>query len=268
MTLLAGLAVFVAVLLLAGPSPADRVRRLGSLPEPIARSRRWRWRSLVVPVSLAGLVVSGGVLSGAAGAAVCFATGLPVVTALLVWRRHTARRGWVANAAAVADACRLLAGLLRLGHVPSSALRVAAGECPILTEVVAVQQVGGEVAPVLRRLGARPGSRGLAELGAAWELAERTGASLGATLDALAERLAATGAVNDVVSAELAAPRATGRLLAALPVAGLVLGYGMGGDPVAFLTGSVAGQVSLSLGVVLGCAGVLWTERIADGADG
>ena len=130
------------------------------------------------------------------------------------------------------------------------------------------QQVGGEVAPVLRRLGARPGSRGLAELGAAWELAERTGASLGATLDALAERLAATGAVNDVVSAELAAPRATGRLLAALPVAGLVLGYGMGGDPVAFLTGSVAGQVSLSLGVVLGCAGVLWTERIADGADG
>jgi tight adherence protein B len=264
--LLAGLAVFVAVLLLAGPSPADRVRRLGSLPEPIARSRRWR--SLVVPVSLAGLVVSGGVLSGAAGAAVCFATGLPVVTALLVWRRHTARRGWVANAAAVADACRLLAGLLRLGHVPSSALRVAAGDCPILTEVVAVQQVGGEVAPVLRRLGARPGSRGLAELGAAWEVAERTGASLSTTLDALAERLAATGAVNDVVSAELAAPRATGRLLAALPVAGLLLGYGMGGDPVAFLTGSASGQVSLSLGVVLGCAGVLWTERIADGADG
>jgi tight adherence protein B len=264
--LLAALAVFVAVALLAGQSPADRVRRLTSLTGTVVRSRRWRW--LVVPASLAGLVVSGGVLSGAAGAAVCFAIGVPVVTGLLVWRRHTARRDSVANAAAAADACRLLAGLLRLGHVPSSALRVAAGECPVLAEVVAVQQVGGEVGPVLRRLGARPGSRGLAELGAAWEVAERTGASLSVTLDALAGRLAATGAVNDVVSAELAAPRATGRLLAVLPVAGLLLGYGMGGDPVAFLTGSAAGQVSLAVGVALGCAGVLWTERIADGADG
>ena len=79
--MLAGLAVFVAVMLLAGRSPADRVRRLGSLPGPVGRPRRWRW--LVVPVSLAGLVVAGGVLSGAAGAAVCFAIGLPVVTALL-----------------------------------------------------------------------------------------------------------------------------------------------------------------------------------------
>ncbi len=266
MILLAGLAVFVAVLLLAGRSPLARVRRLGQRTEPARHSRRWR--RLAVPVSLAALVGAGGVLAGAAGAAVCFAIGLPVVTALLVWSRHSSRRGAVANAVAVADACRLLAGLLRLGHVPPAALRVAAGECPVLAEVVAVQQVGGEVAPVLRRLGARPGCSGLAELGSAWEVAERTGASLGATLDALAERLAATGAVNDVVSAELAAPRATGRLLAVLPVAGLLLGYGMGGDPVAFLTGSAAGQVSLSLGVVLACAGVLWTERIADGADG
>jgi tight adherence protein B len=264
--LLAGVAVFLAVLLLAGRSPAARVRRLDSRPEPVDRSLRWRW--LIVPVSLAALVGAGGVMAGAAGAAVCFAIGLPVATTLLVWRRHTARRSSVANAAAVAAACRVLAGLLRLGHVPSSALRVAAAECPLLAEVVAVQQVGGEVAPVLRRLGARPGSRGLAELGVAWEVSERTGASLGATLDALAERLVATSAVNDVVSAELAAPRATGRLLAVLPVAGLLLGYGMGGDPVAFLTGSAAGQVSLSLGVVLGCAGVVWTERLADGADG
>jgi tight adherence protein B len=264
--LLAGLAVLVAILVLGGSSRAARLRRLGARPEPANRSRRWRW--MIAPITLVAIVGSGAALGGAAGAAVCFAVGLPLATALLVWGRHRARRSAVTNAAAVATACRLLAGLLRLGHVPSSALRVAATECPLLAEVVAVERVGGAVAPALRRLGTRPGARGLAELAAAWEVAERTGASLGATLDALAERLAATGAVTDVVSAELAAPRATGRLLAVLPVAGLLLGYGMGGDPVAFLTGSAAGQVSLALGVVLGCAGVLWTERIADGGDG
>ncbi len=96
-------------------------------------------------------------------------------------------------------------------------------------------------------------------------VAERTGASLGATLDALAERLTAAGNLQDVVNAELAAPRATGRLLAVLPLAGLLLGYGLGGDPLAFLTGSPAGQLSLVAGITLGCAGVLWTERIAGG---
>jgi tight adherence protein B len=263
--LVAGLAVLVAVLVLGGSSGAARLRRLGARPEHVEHVRRSRW--MMAPIALSALVGAGTALGGAAGAAVCFAVGLPLATALLVWRRHKARRAAAKNAAAVATACRLLAGLLRLGHVPSSALRAAAGECPLLVEIVAVQQVGGAVAPALRRLGVRPGGRGLAELGAAWEVAERTGASLGATLDALAERLAATSAVSDVVSAELAAPRATGRLLAVLPVAGLLLGYGMGGDPVAFLTGSPAGQVSLALGVALGCAGVLWTERIADGSD-
>ncbi len=266
MIALAGLAVFAAVLLLGGVSRASRLRRLAARPEPPGRALRWH--GLIPPTALATLVVAGAVVAGWSGAAACFAVGLPILTALLVWRRHRALRGAVLRAADVATACRLLAGLLRLGHVPSAALRVAAADCPLLSEVVAVQQVGGSIAPALRRLGARPGARGLVELAAAWEVSERTGASLGATLDALAERLVAAGAVTDVVSAELAAPRATGRLLAVLPAAGLVLGYGMGGDPVAFLTGSAVGQVSLVLGVALGCSGVLWTERIADGGDG
>jgi len=263
---LAGLAVFFAVLLLVGGSREVRLHRLHPRPRSVARFLPWRM--LVVPVALATLVGTGAGLAGGAGAAVCFAIGLPLVTALLMWRSHRGRREAVRNSADVATACRVLAGLLELGHVPSAALQVAAGECPLLAEVVAVQRVGGAIPPALRRLGHRPGAHGLAELGAAWEVSERTGASLGATLQALAERLVAAGAVSDVVSAELAAPRATGRLLAALPLAGLVLGYGMGGDPVAFLTGSAPGQVSLALGVALGCVGVLWTERIADGADG
>ncbi|MGV8910609.1 MAG: type II secretion system F family protein [Propionicimonas sp.] len=267
MRLVAVAAVLVAGLILVAGSPRVRLRNLTS-PEPAA-SARTRWPTRMLAPGLLAVVVSCGmVLGGAAGAVVAFALGTPLATGVLVWRRHSARADAARTAAAVAEACRQLAGLLRLGHVPAAALRVAAADSPLLAEVVAVQQVGGEVAPVLGRLGSRPGAGGLTELAAAWRLAERTGASLGATLDALAEQLAAAGAVTDVVSAELAAPRATGRLLAALPVAGLLLGYGLGGDPLAFLTGSPVGQACLAVGVTLGCAGVLWTERIADAGDG
>ena len=48
-----------------------------------------------------------------------------------------------------------------------------------------------------------------------------------------------------------------------LPLAGLGLGYGFGGDPLDFLTASVLGQLCLTFGALLGCLGVLWTERIA-----
>jgi len=265
--MLAAVAVLVAGLILLAGSPVGRLRKLAP-PGPSAVSRARRATRVLVPGLLLAVVSCGAVLDGAAGATVAFATGAPVATGWLVWRRHAGRADAARTAAATAEACRHLAGLIRLGHVPAAALRVASSDSPLLAEVVAVQQVGGEVAPVLGRLGARPGASGLTELGAAWHLAERTGASLGATLDALAERLVSAGAVNDVVSAELAGPRATGRLLAALPVAGLLLGFGLGGDPVAFLTGSAVGQVCLAVGAALGCAGVFWTERIADGGDG
>lgn len=217
---------------------------------------------------VAGVTVAGGLVGGGAGAAVGASAALPVLTALLVWRQHRARAGAEAAAKEVFGACQLLAGLLRVGHVPAAALRIAVRDAPVLAEAAAVQAVGGPVGPALRRGGAEPGRGGLAELGIAWKVAERTGASLTATLDALAQRLAARQAVGNVVAAELSAPRATGRLLAALPVVGVLLGYSFGGDPVGFLTGSLPGQLSLTTGVALGCAGVLWTERIADAGSG
>ncbi len=264
---LAAAAVFACCLLLVAGPPAARLQELDDGVGGKA-VRAWRGRPILTIGFVATGVAVGAVVVGAVGAAIGFAVLAPVVTALVIWRRHARRAAAAASAAAVAGACQLLAGLLRVGHVPADALRVAARDSPILAEVAAVQQVGGTVGPVLRRLGGRPGCSGLAELGVAWEVAERTGASLSATLDALAERLAAARSVQDVVDAELSAPRATGRLLAVLPAAGLLLGYGLGGDPVAFLTGSPAGQLSLVSGVALGCAGVFWTEGIADGGDG
>ncbi|MGC3995661.1 MAG: type II secretion system F family protein [Propionicimonas sp.] len=260
MTLLAALAAALAGWLLWGPPPTARLRdgTGGARPGGVARLGG------LLPVAAVGAAgVLGLLLRGVPGAAIAVAAALPVLTAVTVWRSHRRRARAETRAAGVSDACQLLAGLLRVGHVPAAALHLAARDAPVLAEAAAVQRIGGSVSPVLRARAREAGRGGLGELAVAWEVAERTGASLTATLDSLAERLSARRAVRNVVATELSASLATGRLLAVLPAVGVLLGYSFGGDPFDFLTGSVVGQVCLVLGSGLGCAGVLWTERIA-----
>jgi len=259
MELVAVLAAFWAAWLVVR-RPDVLARRLAPAREPARQPSRWRrWWPVAVAAGVAvGVGLAQGVFIGVAA-------GLPVGTALWMWRMYRARAQADRRRAGVLDACRALAGLLRIGHVPDRALRAVADDVPVLAEVAAVHEIGGEVSPVLRRLGGVPGNEGLVELANAWEVAERTGASLTATLDAMAQRQVAQESVQQVVKAELSAPRATGKLLAALPFVGVVLGFAIGGNPLEFLTGSLAGQIVLVTGVALACAGVAWTERIADG---
>ncbi|MPZ12782.1 MAG: hypothetical protein GEU89_21695, partial [Kiloniellaceae bacterium] len=81
---------------------------------------------------------------------------------------------------------------------------------------------------------------------------------LAVVLDRVSAALRAEQACADEVSASLGPPRATARLLAVLPVMGLVLGVGIGGDPVAFLFGTAPGNVCLALGCALALTGVWW----------
>ncbi len=252
---------------------AARPDAFGRLRSAKVRGRRWRlnrwwFRGLAAIGAAVGAAAAGGLAAGAAGAAVALAGIFPTLTVLALWRRQRARKRAQAHADQIAAACEQVAGLLRVGQVPAAALATAARDAPVLAPAAAAQAVGASVGSVLHDLSRPAGCAGLAELAAAWELCERTGASLTATLDALAGRLTADRAVRRMLAAELAAPRATGRLLAALPVAGIILGYGFGGDPLAFLTGSLPGQLALVGGAALGCAGVWWTERIADAGGG
>ena len=266
MSLLIASCLVAAVLLLVPPSPRRRLSRLRAA-EVVTRS----WSALpkvgaVLSVVAAGLVPL--LIFGAGGGAVGFCSGLLLVTVVALWRRDRKDRQAVRRVEEVVDACQSLAGLLRVGHVPVMALRMAATDSAVFAEAAAAQRVGGSVSAVLRRKGGDSGGDGLTELAIAWEVAERTGASLTATLDALADRLDAGRKIARMVNSELAAPRATGRLLAALPFFGLLLGYAIGGNPGAFLVGSPVGQLCLVAGVSLACAGVWWIERIAGSAGG
>lgn len=254
MTAAAVLAVAVAIWLWLAPSPG-----LARLVVPAARPQaRARWLAWW-PAATAGLAAA-----WMAGWAVGVAAGCVVATTIWVLRRYRRRRTVARERAEVVRACQLVGGMLGLGQVPAEALRAAAARAPVLAPAAAVQSLGGDVAAVLRQAGTEPGREGLAEVASAWQVAEQTGASMAASLTAVAERLAADLTLRSTVEAELSAPRATGRLLAALPVAGLGLGYLLGGDPIDFLMASWFGQVCLAVGAALGCAGLIWTELLAD----
>ena len=99
-----------------------------------------------------------------------------------------------------------------------------------------------------------------------------TGAGTSRTTDKQARTtaapVAAAGIRSDrrterLVAAELAAAYATARMLAVLPVGVLLLGSGIGGDPIGFLTGTTPGLVCLALGIGLSFGGLLWLDRIA-----
>ena len=95
---------------------------------------------------------------------------------------------------------------------------------------------------------ADPGARQLRTLAATWQVAHDTGSGLAAAIGQAAEAIRADRRTARLVAAELAAAHATARMLAVLPVGVLLLGTGIGGDPVGFLTGSTAGLVCLAAG--------------------
>lgn len=264
MTGLAALAAALTVWLLVRPG-ATGLGRLAEEPPPVAR-RPGPW--LVAALAGGLVVVVAGVFAGPRAAVIALAVAMVAGCGATVMVRVRARAARAAKAADVAWAGEVLAGLLRAGHVPATALLEAASEATMLREAADALRVGGDVPEALRRSAGRPGCGGLADLADAWAVAERTGASLVQAIAAVAAQLAEAREVARTVAAELAAPRATGRVMATLPVVGLLLGFGFGGNPVAFLLGSPGGWGCLLGGVALACAGVLWTELLADRAGG
>ena len=64
----------------------------------------------------------------------------------------------------------------------------------------------------------------------------------------------------------MAAPAATARILAVLPVVGLLLGVGLGADPVAVALDGGWGTLSTVLGLLLALAGRWWSTALVTAA--
>ena len=124
--------------------------------------------------------------------------------------------------------------------------------------------MGADVPAALRLLARRPGAGQLRNLAASWQVAHETGSGLAAAVHRAAQAIRAERRTARLVSAELASARATARMLAVLPVGVLLLGAGVGGDPVGLLLTTPLGLGCLAVGLGLSVAGLAWLERIAD----
>jgi tight adherence protein B len=163
----------------------------------------------------------------------------------------------------VARAAQILESLLALGHIPTTALKLASEECPVIEPAVASVHMGGDPWEVMEHLARVPGQAGLSAIGQAWRVSHVSGSSMHEGLERVRKNLEEAASTADVVAGELAGPRATGQLLAVLPLIGIAMAYGLGADPIQFFTSSVMGRACFIVGLGLGCLGVIWSEILA-----
>ena len=183
--------------------------------------------------------------------------------------RETRRRQQLARRADhVLAGCEALAGDLAAGQPPLVALAAAAREWPSWHRLpVPRSWEATSRAPSGSSLRARaPGQ--LRVVAAAWQVAERTGAGLAGALELAAGNLREERAIRRLLLTEMAAARATSRMLLVLPVGVLLLGSGVGGDPVGFLLRTTPGLICLGGGLALVQLGALWLERIGESVHG
>lgn len=265
MILVSLICALLAVLAFLPRAPSATLdARLATLETGARKYRRWWYPGLGVPAVLS--VGAVGSLAGGRGAAIVLAAGIAVGTGWRLATWHVRMRAALEAQRRVAEACAALAAQVRVGRLPIEALATAAEDCPILRRASSVQHLGGDVVAAWEAQACQRGYGGLAELARAWQISTQVGAPMAAALERVAEGLATEESVRAVVAGELAGPRATGKIMAFLPVAGLALGYALGGDPIGFLLQGLLGWTCLVGGVSLAAAGVLWVESLAQRA--
>lgn len=168
---------------------------------------------------------------------------------------------------ATADVLALMAAELRSGQVPARMLAGLSRDHAFLETAARAADLGADVSTALCDAAAAPGREVLRDVGAAWQVAERSGAPLATVLGRLAQTVRDDHDLEREVQAGVAPARATGRLMAVLPAVALVLGSGLGGSPIAIVTSTWPGSMCAAAGCALACLGVVWIERIVSSAE-
>lgn len=259
MTLLAGILASSCVLLWRPPGRWWVRQRLGTNTAP---GRSWIAVALVVGAAGMPWLPEMSALRIALGGTVA-ALGVFGVRQVRAGRE---RSRVAARRTEVLELVVLMGAELRAGVLPARMLAGLADDFPVLVPAARAAELGGDVAGVLRDAAATPGRGLLRDLGGAWQVAERSGAPLASVLTRLAEATRIEQDIAREAQAGVAPARATGRLMAVLPAFGLLLGSGMGGNPVEVLLASWIGVFCLATGCGLACLGLVWIERIAGSA--
>ncbi len=226
------------------------------------RAARWReWACLA-----AGLVVA-----ALGGSVIPLLAGAAAVPLVRRWLRVRAReRARAARAAEVVALCGAVVGELRAGAQPGQALTAALRRTAVApggpgaaeAGVLAAAAFGGDVPAALHQAAREAGAAGLAGMAACWRVSVDGGAGLAAGLERLEGALRAERDRQESLRAQLAGARSTVLVLALLPLVGLLIGTGLGADPLRVLLHTPMGWGCLLAGGVLEALGLLWCRRI------
>ncbi len=293
------IALLVAAALICWPAQTWPARRSG---QQIDRRPRFGQqfprpgvvRGIGVAVGAAAVATVTGFAGAAAGAAVAIA--LWTVKFLAEQQLSSSRRRH--GLADILAAVRMLARELQAGAEPltatGNAAALARGDgATVLHGLALVMQAhdpGGSVRrarlpnqwPTASRASPSPSTRSgsderggtgiwkqsspvadaLWSLTAGWTLSSRSGVALGPLIEAVTAEMAEALSADARRAGEVAGPRMSGYVMSGLPVMGLLLGAGMGADPIGVLLGTTVGHILLVTGVLLTSAGLLWSARI------
>ncbi len=261
--------------LLAGLGLLCWPQRSGALPRPgdaLPAAAAVTGRPLPSPATLLATVIVAAVLAVAVtfGWMVGLSAALALGTLALLARTELSRRRDQRDLTEILAATRTLAREVKSGAAPAAAISSTAAAhggraAQVLEELaigVARDRVGSAARPPP---GAPP--RGVAaeisdRLARSWSLSARYGVPLAALIEATSVDLADRVRARSQLDAQVSGPRMSGYLLAAMPALGVVLGTGMGAEPVRVLLGGGLGNLMLLVGSTLTCAGLLWTAKI------
>ncbi|MFD6418527.1 type II secretion system F family protein [Streptomyces sp. NPDC060194] len=223
-------------------------------------------------------------VGGGALLALLGASPLPLLAGLAavpLVRRRLARGERLADRARRADAvvalCGVLIGELRAGRQPEGALVAAARDTASeagralgsqSSRVLAAARFGGDVPAALREAARAPGGEGLAGLAACWRTSVDHGAGLAEGLMRLEAALREQRSQEASLRARLSGARAAAGALALLPVVGLLMGAGLGAEPLRILLHTPAGIGCLLVGGGLEALGMWWVGRIVRAGEG
>ncbi|PYG01133.1 tight adherence protein B [Georgenia satyanarayanai] len=171
-----------------------------------------------------------------------------------------------------------VASRLRTGATPEAAWATTVGR--LLGPAAVVDGVGpggaagGEdgVPPALARLvthcaGDPAAAAAVRTVVAASRLTHTLGSPLAEVLDRCAVTVTEAEQAHDARKVALAGPRSTARILAGLPLLGLLLGAGLGADPLGSATDGGWGTASVLTGLLLLLAGRRWTTALVTAAE-
>ena len=256
--------LLLAVALVAWPVAGHHGRRA----RRVGRRSSGTWaltagRVVGVTAGACGLVAA----TAAAGPSGLLAAAMVLATAVVLVGRMLAQRRRRRALPEILRGLRSLNRELRSGTDPPAAAQGAAAACSgagarVLDCLVLLMLTGDAGPSAVGRPSDDPSDRVLSFLRSGWQLSRRHGVAFGRVVTGIADELSDQLASDQARSAQLAGPRMSGYVMAALPLMGVLLGAGMGVNPVAVLLGSPLGNLLLVVGVALMCGGLLWSDRI------